>query len=190
MGEKVHNIARLDATRRLIVDRAAELGKSLAELTRALPKRGGRERNSKFIDDYVWKGSPWKLDEHDRPAIGAELGLEDWQLLPVTGLGDRGADYGRDEAAAKPRLVEVVPLDLTELLGWLAEELQILHEAERFPLETRELVTAAAQMHEEIGEPASAAEYHELAKRALQRRRLWLQRQRAAILKGRSQAGD
>ncbi|HDZ74353.1 MAG TPA: hypothetical protein ENH55_16635 [Aurantimonas coralicida] len=189
MGEAKRDIENLDATRRLIVDRAAKLGKTLAELTRALPKRGGRHRNSKFIDDYIWKRSPWKLDEDDRPAIAAELGLEDWELLPVTGLGDRGADYERMPATAKPHLVEAVPVDLAELLGWLAEELQTLHQAERLPLETRELVTAAAQMHEEIGKVASEAEYHELAKRALRRRGLWLQRQRAAILTGRSQAG-
>ena len=188
MAEKARDPARLDATRRLIVDRAAELGKSIAALNGVLPDLRGRKRNDKWLDDYLWKGSPWKLDDDERRALAAEIEVEDWQLLPVE-LGESAARFGDDQPAPAQHPAETAPMDAMELLGWLAEQLEALHETERLPLGLRELVTAAAEMHEEIGTPATTTEYHELAKRALDRRRLWLRRHRAAILTGRSQAG-
>ncbi len=114
-------VSKLDPVRRLIVERAAEVGTDLKALSKALDK------NVSYLHTFVTKGTPRKLDGDDRKRLAdfldlPEAALKDGQVahvqLPSVEIV-RGVEYARipmhDIRAAAGTGVEV---EDSEPIGW------------------------------------------------------------------------
>jgi hypothetical protein len=73
----------MDGIRKLIKDRALEREVSLSKLSRQIG------RNSGYLHDFLEKGSPRFLPEHERAALAGMLGIAEDYLRPVQ-LGGGG----------------------------------------------------------------------------------------------------
>lgn len=68
-------LEKLDAVRRLVVERAAEVGSDLKALSKQLDK------NVAYLHSFVWKGSPRKLDGDDRKRLASLLSVPESALV-------------------------------------------------------------------------------------------------------------
>ncbi len=67
LAEEPKAAAELDAVRKIILDRSAEMRLSLTDLSRAAG------RNDAYVHQFIWRGSPKRLPEAERAAIAAAL---------------------------------------------------------------------------------------------------------------------
>lgn len=107
--------AKLDSVRQLIITRAQELRLSMADLSKAVG------RNSAYVQQYIWRGSPKRLPEAARARLAEVLQIPESVLIdgatPAGGLP--APTFSRIPAADElPIYIEGGDLDPAEATEW------------------------------------------------------------------------